>query len=150
MSIESFYRTSKQKFIRKILPIVKDQDLAEDLLHDSLIKALERESTYDARRASEETWFKCILFSTVWDWKRSQKKQLDIVETDLESLLDEALIPSLEARGDVNLKEFKNVTHKKVFYLRYVLGYTVQEISSLLDLTEDNVRKILQRLRKRC
>lgn len=150
MSIESFYRASKVKFIRKILPIVKDQDLAEDLLHDALIKAIERQSTYDARRASEETWFKCILFSTVWDWKRSQKKQLEIVETELEDLLDESLIPSLEFRGDIDINEFKNVVHKKVFYLRFVLGYTVQEISSLLDLNEENVRKILQRLRKRC
>ena len=150
MSIESFYRASKSKFIRKILPIVKDQTLAEDLLHDALIRAIERESTYDPKRASEETWFRCILFSTVWDWKRLQRKQLDIVETDLEDLLDEVLTPSLELMGDLNINEFKNVVHKKVFYLRFVLGYTVQEVSSLLELSEENVRKILQRMRKRC
>jgi RNA polymerase sigma-70 factor, ECF subfamily len=144
MSIESFYRASKQKFVKKLLPILKDPDLAEEILHDALVRALERYDKYDPSRASEETWFTHILFSTLWDWKRKQKRKVEIVEEVLEDLIDESIYPYL---GEF-LEGYKNTVHRKVFLLRSKLGYTTQEIALFLDLEEENVRKILQRLRK--
>lgn len=145
MSIESFYRTSKQKFIKKLLFVVKDPDLAEELVHDALVRALEKYHQYDPERASEETWFTHILFSTLWDWKRKQKRKIEILESPLEDLIDESIVPYM---GE-HLEGYKNLTHRRVFYLRTVLGYTPLEISLFMDLEEANVKKILQRLRKK-
>lgn len=144
MSIESFYRASKEKFIKKLLYIVKDRDLAEELVQDALVKALEKYDQYDPLRASEETWFTHILFSTLWDWKRKQKRKIEVVEEPLEELIDESIVPYM---GEF-LEGYKNTTHRKVFYLRRILGYTPKEISLFMGLEESNVKKILQRLKK--
>ena len=144
MTIESVYRASKTKLIKKILYIVKDRDLAEELVHDAIVRALEKYQQYDATKASEETWLTHIMFSILWDWKRKQKRKPEIVEADLELLLDENITPYM---GEF-LEGYRNSAHRKVFRLSSEFGYTPKEIGFLLDLQEENVRKILQRLRK--
>jgi RNA polymerase sigma factor (sigma-70 family) len=148
MSIDALFRRSKDKFVSKILPIVKNRDTAEELVQDAFLKAHLKWEQYDPARAKEETWFKHILFNTVWDWKRSQKRQVEIEDCEMADLLDESLSYYLELAQHVDVVAIENTEHKKVFYLRYLFGYTVKEVASLLCLQEENVKKILQRAKK--
>ncbi len=144
MSVEDFYKRSKEKLIRKILPIVKNRDVAEDLFHDAIVKALEKYDTYDPSRSKEETWFTAILFNQVWDWKRSFKRAPEIVDLELEEFIDESIVVH-----DVEIPiEIVNQFHKRIFYLRFVLGYKTQEIAYLLKSNPENIKKILQRLKR--
>lgn len=147
MSIEDFYRKSREKFLKKIAPIVKNREVSEDLFQDAIVTALEKYHLYDSSRSKEETWFTCILFTKVWNWKRSLKKGPDFVDTEVEEFLDETLSNYEESHENIELKT-KNPLHKKIFYLRYILGYSAAEISVLLKLNPENVKKILQRVKK--
>lgn len=144
MSVEDFYKRSKEKLIRKILPIVKNRDIAEDLFHDAIVKALEKYDTYDPSRSKEETWFTAILFNQVWDWKRSFKRSPEIVDIELEEFIDESItVHNVEIPIEI-----VNQSHKRIFYLRFVLGYETQEIAYLLKSNPEGIKKILQRLKR--
>lgn len=147
MAVEDFYKKSREKLIRKILPIVKSKDLAEELFHDAIVTALEKYETYDSRRSKEETWFSSILFNTVWDWKRTQKRQIELVDEDVEEFLDQILSDYESSHQELVLST-ENVFHKQVFYLRYLRGYGVNEIAKFLKSNPENIKKILQRVRK--
>lgn len=141
MSVEDFYKGSKEKFIRKILPIVKSRDIAEDIIQDAILLALETYDTYDPKRSKEETWFNCLVFTTLWNWKRSQKRLPPTV--DIEDYLESEALASAES--SVTIEGVENPLHKKILYLYFVRGYRPAEIAKFYNLTEVNVKKILQR-----
>lgn len=147
MMLEDFYKRSKYKLIKKIMPIVKSRDLAEDLFHDAIVRALERYESYDPLRSKIDTWFTHILFSIVWNWKRSYKKNIVVSLEDMGDFLDES-ISFYEAEKGKILSPVKNSSHKRIFFLRYVQGYTVTEIATLLNIFPETVKKALQRTKK--
>lgn len=150
MSVEDFYRRSKGKFLKKILPIVKSRETAEDLVQDAIIDALCRYKNYDPSRSKEETWFTYILFNKVWDWKRKQKRQIEIDPTPIEDFLDLAqAVDSEYLLQQLDLSEIDNPTHKFIAELYFKKGYTYKEIQLLIKANEETLKKTVQRLRKR-
>lgn len=141
MSVEDFYKGSKEKFIRKILPIVKSRDIAEDIIQDATLLALETYHNYDPSRAKEETWFNCLVFTTLWNWKRSQKRLPPTVNIE-DYLETEAL---LSPEYSMFVEGVSNPLHQKILHLYFIQGYKPVEIAKFYNLTEVNVKKILQR-----
>lgn len=150
MSVEELYRRSKNRFIKKILPIVKSRELAEDLLQDAMIVAMERYHLYDATRSKEETWFSYILFSTVWNWKRREKRQVLIDSQTLEDLEDILVAPPEGLMSDaIDVGKVTNPLHKLVIELHLKNGYSIKQIAWLLRGKESNFRKVLQRVQRK-
>lgn len=149
MSVEQLYKRSKSRFIKKILPIVKNWELAEDLVQDATIVAMEKYHLYDPKRSKEETWFNCILFSTVWNWKRKEKRQVDLDDKPVEEF-EELLIAASDGglASDVDTSLVKNPLHRLALELHIRRGYSAKEIAALLQDQEGNLRKILQRVKK--
>jgi len=146
MTIEALYIRSKRKFIYKILPIVKNWELAEDLVQDAMIKALEKYPLYDPKRSKEETWFNCILFSTVWNWKRKEKRQVELDAKPIEEFEDLFIAATDDSSfADLDMGGVKNHLHKLLLELHLKNGYSARELSTLFGLELSNTRKILQR-----
>lgn len=145
MTLEELYK-QRRSFIFKIKPFVKDYDVAEEVVQDAFTRALDKHTQYDKKKGSVKGWFTKILFSCVWKHLRELRKQPPTYDIDL--VLESDLLAYEE---EPNLRDYVsktvNVKHKQVLLAYFVLGYTYAEIASTLGLTQDNVRKIVQRFR---
>ena len=145
MTLEELYK-QRRSLIFKIKPFVKDYDVAEEIVQDAFTRALDRISQYDKRKGPLKGWFTKILFSCVWKHLRELRKQPPMYDIDL--VLESDLLAYEE---EPNLRHYVsktvNVRHKQVLLAHFVLGYTYAEVASTLGITQDNVRKIVQRFR---
>lgn len=145
MTLEELYK-DRGVLARRIRPYVHNDDALEDIIQEAFLKAFTRLDTYDKERASIKTWFNKILFSCVWDYKRSQKKEVCL---DIDDLCpeDEPFYTQSEEVSSF-LKKVKNDKHWKVLFCYFVLGLTDKESGYVTGTSEGNVRKIVQRFRE--
>ena len=143
-----FYSLNRKKFTHKLLYYTKSYDVAEDVVQDAFIKALDKFPQYDPTKGSLKAWFTKVLFSTLWNHIREQRKRpftFDIDDLLATDLLAYEEVPHLAT----HLNELDiNPKHRQVLIASMVIGYTNAEISRVLGVSEDNIRKILQRFRK--
>lgn len=146
MTLEQLYKDNRKKFIQKLLPYTKNYAVAEDLVQEAFIKAINRQHQFDPKRGSLKGWFVKVLFSGLWDYMRVEKRKpftfnLDtLLETDLFSYEE---VPELEDK----IEDIKNPRHRKIIYLYMVLGYSYLETAEQCVTTQVNIRKIVQRFR---
>jgi len=147
VTLEQLYQTQRRTFVFKILPYVKIYDVAEDLVQEAFTRALTKLDQYDKRKGPIKGWFTKILFSCVWSHLREQKKTPPMYDIDL--VLESDLLAYEE---EPNLREYvrktPNTKHRQALLGYFILGNTYEEISSLLGITQDNARKIVQRFRE--
>ena len=147
MNIENLYTNYRKSFVSKVRPYVQSWDVAEDIVQDAFARAMTCIDQYDKRKGSLKGWFTKILFSCVWKHLRELKKRPPMYDIDL--VLENDLLAYEE---EPNLRDYvkgvSNVKHKQALLGYFVLGNTYAEIAPLLGLTQDNVRKIVQRFRE--
>ncbi len=146
MILETLYATQRKTFIFKIRPYVRDYDVAEDIVQEAFTRALSKIDQYDPKKGPMKGWFTKILFSCVWSHLRNLKKTPPMYDIDL--VLETDLLAYEE---EPNLREYirgvYNIKHRQVLLAYFVLGNTNSEIAAMTGLTQDNVRKIVQRFR---
>lgn len=142
MTLEELFK-DREIFVKRVMPYVKCYDVAEDVVQNAFIKAFIYKDKYDETRASLKTWFNKILYSCVWDAKKKPKiKTVDIDEFDDKGYVEE--YDNLETF----VENITNPFHRKVLTCFHIYGYSPLEISLLLDTSESNVRKIIERFRR--
>lgn len=146
MTLEQLYKDNKKRYIRKVYPYLPNQEVCEDIVQEAFAKALNKFHTYDPKRGGLSTWFNSVLFSVLWSYKRSLRKDPAMV-----NILDYLECDDLAYYEDTELFEIietvKNRKHQKVLVSHFVLGYSYKETATHLNITQDNVRKIVQRFR---
>lgn len=146
MTLAQLYK-DRRKFIFKINPHIRDYNTSEDLVQDAFLKAFEKIGQFDPKKGSLKGWFTKVLFSCVWDYVRSTRKvpaMLDIALVLEHDILAYEPDPELT---DI-IRDVKNPEHRRVLLAHMVLGYSPKEISQVSGMTQDNVRKIIQRFRE--
>lgn len=147
MSLEALYEGQRHTFISKIYPYVRNRDVAEDIVQEAFTRALDKQDQYDPKKGGVKGWFLKILFSLVWTHVRSLKKTPPMYDIDL---VLESDLPVYQE--EPSLKEYvsgvTNIKHKQALLGYYILGYSYKEIATMLNLTYDNVRKIVQRFKE--
>ena len=147
MTLAELYLTHRKKMIYKVYPYVKDYSVAEDLVQIAFMRALYTESQYDPKKGSLKGWFTKVLFSCLWNYIREQKKVP--ITYDIETVLESELLGYEPEPGLLPyVEEVKNPTHKAVLVSYYVFGHSPEEIFTLLGVTQDNTRKIVQRFKE--
>jgi RNA polymerase sigma factor (sigma-70 family) len=147
VTLTELYEKDRQKLVFKVYPYLnKSYDAAEDLVQTAFVKALSCINQYNSDKGSIKTWFNKILFSTLWNSLRKNKKEpvmFDIDEQFVETFL------SYESENEMLplIMGVENKTHKSVLLGHFIFGYTPKEIHSVTGVTQDNVRKIVQRFR---
>ena len=128
---------------------VHDPTVAEDIVQDAFTKACLVAAQYNPSKSGLKTWFNKILFSTIWDYKRKNKKSISTV--DITDYMDSLDISTSQNDVSESIKAailaIRNVTHQSVLLSYYVLGYGTKEIEGVLGIKEANSRKIIQRFR---
>lgn len=160
----------RQRLLRRARVAVHDPSLAEDLVQDTLVAALEQRGRF-RRDASPVTWLTAILKNKVADWYRNAKRKRTVQlvdEADQHANPDlaamdgvaqhiEAIAAAQQPDGRAERRQMMGVLERclsrlprqtgRVFMMREWLGFETAEICQRLGITAENCRVILHRAR---
>jgi len=147
------YSNSIYSLIVRIVLIKED---AEELTQDSFLKAFKKLDSFKGD-CSFSTWLFRIAYNTAISATRKRKTVLSLVdETMLESVPDDAIENFFETDEDeMRLQKLEeaitklNAEEKALITLFYTEGKSVAELGKVLDLSTDNVKVKLYRVRKK-
>jgi RNA polymerase sigma-70 factor, ECF subfamily len=139
-----------------IVRIVLTKEDAEELTQDSFLKAFKKLDTFKGD-CSFSTWLFRIAYNTAISATRKRKMLFPLVdETMLESVPDEAIDTFFDQDDDeIRLQKLEeaitklNVEEKTLITLFYTEEKSVAELARVLDLTPENVKVKLYRVRKK-
>lgn len=128
----------------------KDNEKAEDFVHDLFAKIIRKPESFDIRR-SFKTWFYSVANNMC---KNEYKKQE--VRKNVSNGLDQiynVYDTSTNVLNEVTDKLFKedfekslvemNAKHAEIFVLRHIQGLSIKEIAEVLDLSDGTVKSRL-------
>jgi RNA polymerase sigma-70 factor (ECF subfamily) len=139
-----------------VLRIVGAEDIAQDVVQETFIKAWRNGAQYDAQKGTLFTWFLNIARNTAIDKTRSAafRKKAAAVPVD-ERLHDDPRHSVSVSTDCIGLRNFVGKLEEKyreVVELAYFQGHTQQEIAEKLSLpigtVKSRVRIALRELRK--
>ena len=141
---DKFYLSSKSWNVTKIRRLLNyNKDLAEDIIQDSYIRAIDYLDKYDKNKGTIATWFNRILFNNLRDLQKEMGSTIP---------LSESIMLNVASPVDVRLVEqelysIKNYNHRRVVQLFYINGYTSKEISQLMTMSRTNITTVCNRFR---
>ncbi|MCH8820899.1 RNA polymerase sigma factor [Patescibacteria group bacterium] len=125
----------------------KDKFLAEDLGQEVFIKIWKSIDKYDEKKGAFTSWMYRIAHNLLVDYYRG-KKTLTLKE-GLEASYSEDWLEKLDHSEKIqNVKKaLENVSadYKEVIILRFFEDLSVEEVSQIIDKSEENVRVIQHR-----
>lgn len=155
---ERIYLTYRQRMYKAAYYILRHSEEAEEIVHDSfleIIDLLERISEKDCHK----TWnyIVTIVKNKCFNKLKAQKKMADApYEEYMENVADqtkrdviELVMEKEKAEGVAKLLMQLPYPYKEVLYLQYYNQLSGEEISKVLGITPENVRKVASRARKK-
>lgn len=138
-AFEELYKMYGQSMHGVIYNIVRDDDIAEELMQDVFIKAWNNSNSYSSEKGRFFTWLLNIARNAAIDKTRSKAFKNSKKNLDVEYFVDILqTIESLDDKTDaIGIKKFVSKLAKKcieVIELLYFKGYTQQEASEALDM----------------
>lgn len=147
--IEEWYMQFHQTIFKYILLMVKDYQQAEDLTHETFVKAYKYHNTFK-RNSSAKTWLFSVAHNVTIDYLRKQKpiqlfKEVFNSKKD-PNPLPEQIVQIKESSHELykalaSLKE----SYREVIILRKIKGFSIIETANILDWTESKVKSTLNR-----
>jgi RNA polymerase sigma-70 factor (ECF subfamily) len=137
------------RYIIKNTGNVSEEDISE-CMSDILYTIWMRINKYDGRKASFKTWIMLVTRGCAIDYLRKNIRRGNVVSFDE---IDEIYVADTDytriSDGSV-IAFLQELTppDNEIFYRRFVLGESVDEISKVLEITKENVYKRLSRGKK--
>jgi RNA polymerase sigma-70 factor (ECF subfamily) len=145
-AIALIYENYSEALFGVISKIIKDEDLAQDVLQESFIKVWKKAKTYDASKAKLFTWLYRIARNTAIDKYRSisnkQDKEIQIEDSNVYKLS----VMSLN-QDAIDLKKHIATLDNKyqiVINALFFEGMTQQEASDELDIPLGTIKSRLK------
>jgi RNA polymerase sigma-70 factor (ECF subfamily) len=138
-----------------IYSIIKNQNLAEDILQQTLMKAYEKFDTLQDIKKFK-SWIFTIAKNESLSWIKKYNREipstdiyLDLLEGSSADIPEELLITS-EIKEQVK-KSIKilNPIDQEIIYLRYYYDLSLNEIALILNLNENTVKTKHKRAKKK-
>jgi RNA polymerase sigma factor (sigma-70 family) len=155
-AFEKLYNMYNQSIHGIIYNIVKDHELAEEVMQDVFIKAWEKADTYNASKGRFFTWLLNISRNAAIDKTRSKSYKKSNKNLNSDFFVD--ILQSSENLGSktdaIGIKKFVNQLAEKcikIIELLYFKVYTQKEASKELDMPIGTIktrnRNCIQELR---
>ncbi|MBD8069109.1 RNA polymerase sigma factor [Bacillus sp. PS06] len=147
--IAVWYDQHSKSVLDFILLMVRDYQQAEDLTHETFIKAFSYLDSFK-NHSSEKTWLFSIAHNVTVDFLRKKKPSRLLTEVLLfqkdKSFLPEEAIQIKEESQEVykaigRLKE----SYRKVIILRKIKGFSTEDTARILGWSESKVKSTLFR-----
>ncbi|ARI77213.1 RNA polymerase sigma factor SigX [Halobacillus mangrovi] len=148
---DDLYDKYHRDLFQFIIYMVKDRDLAEDLVQDVYIKVIKSYQSFDGR-SSEKTWLFSIARHVTIDFFRRQKRKrnriMDFFDwsekaekiQDTDTLPEEIAIQNEEMKAVYQALDQCTVDQRSVIILRFIQGMSIQETAAILDWSESKVK----------
>lgn len=154
--MEMVYQYYGGALMALILPIVPKKEVAEEVLHDVLMKIWNGIDGYDGSKSRLFTWMARIAKNAAIDRTRSKiyrragkTAQLDDVVSNRNELSE---TPSTDYIGVISLLEKLDADHRPIIELLYLKDYTQSEAAKELDVPLGTIktrsRRAILQLRK--
>lgn len=147
--IADWYLHHSDSVFKYIFMMIQDHQQAEDLTHDTFIKAYKNFHLFE-ERAKARTWLFRIAHNVTIDYIRKRKPVTilkDIFSTKKDtSPLPEDVVEVRESSRELyqalgNLK----ASYREVIILRKIKGFSIKETSEVLNWSEGKVKTTLYR-----
>ena len=134
---------------------LEDTEQARDLMHDSMIKALDNIKSFrNDSEGSLYVWLRKITLNMVFDTLRQNTRFMEISielvsDDDLQSVEETDDEPDQEIPESVFKQVISTLTpvRRAVFNMYYIDGFSHKEIAKALDITERGSTSILAKAR---
>jgi RNA polymerase sigma factor (sigma-70 family) len=132
--------------------IVNDKALAEEIMQDSFLKAFTKLDSYSGK-VTFGAWLKKIVINTsINEFKKTNKYQFDRLEEVTEIVdtneNDAILWNELKAEQIVKTMQSLKSNYKIILTLFFIEGYDLEEISAILNITNENCRTTMSRAKE--
>jgi RNA polymerase sigma-70 factor (ECF subfamily) len=134
---------------RYCLSQTKNKEVAEDIIQNVFLKVLKK---FPPDQLPPLPYFFTITRNTTIDyWKKKKEVVVDISTVQFNSLVDEKSDPVKTIDQEFDSKEISkalerlNFEQKEILTLRFISDLSNQEISQLLDKSEEAIRQIQYR-----
>lgn len=147
--IAAWYDQHSKSILSFILLMVKDYQQAEDLTHDTFVKAYLYHHSFN-QHSSEKTWLFSIAHNLTVDFLRKRKprkflKEMFLLQKNNNSLPEEMFrIKEESSELYKALGEIKD-TYRKVIVLRKIKGFSIEDTAKILNWSESKVKSTLFR-----
>lgn len=149
MNVYSVYHEFHQDFVRFAISLCHQRQLAEDLVQESYLKAIDQEQLFEVLNSHQtKAWFFMTIKRNYIDYHR--RKQLEINHF-MQSKMDE-MCTSPHYNDNILLKNALNSLCQddlKLFLLRYNHGYNASELSEMLGQNPSTIRGRLSNITKK-
>ena len=150
--LERLYLSYKQTMFYVANRILKDNYLAEDAVHQAFLRIINNLNKIDVIECPKTRGFVVIIVqNTAIDLYNRRKHQNTIPLHEITFQACDASDSILS--GEYNELEKKIISlpvqYSSVILLRYSQGYSVAEIADILGISQDNVRKRIERGKKK-
>lgn len=127
--------------------ILKDYDLAQDVVQDTFIQVIKKYNTLK-NKESEKTWIMKIATNQCKNQLRSQWFKKITFYEDEQELANKT--SEMEIKEDHTLKYIYELKekYKEVILLYYYQEMSIKEIASALGKKESNIQQLLKRARE--
>lgn len=138
---------------RKAYSILKDSHLAEDAVQESFIRILKNFDNVIKKKCPQtQSYLVKIVKRVSIDVYRKRKKQQTFPFDEREGAMIDEFINMEDMLVGKEIETYLLQLPKSYYIilsLKYDDGYTYKEIASILDITEENVKKRLMRARNK-
>ena len=135
-AFEKIYQIYSKSIFGVIFTILKDEELAEEILQDVFLKVWDKASTYEPSKGRFFTWVLNIARNTSIDHMRSKAYKNQQLNLENETFVD-----IIEARGDnteaIGIQKYIRLLEpmcRKIIDLLFFKGYTQQESAKALEM----------------
>ncbi len=142
-SIEQIYEKYADLLYRLALVNLGSESDAEDAVHDCFMKYLEKQPPFNDDK-HEEGWFVKVTVNICRDIMRKKKHRGYVPLEEIHHLKNE----ENEDMGILYYLEKISPRHRAVITLHYLEGYSVSEISEMLNISASAVKMRLSRGRE--
>ena len=149
---EIIYREYRDLMLYIANRILGDTKDSEDVVHQSFVKLIDILETIDEPRCHKtRSLVVTIVERTSIDlYRRRQRENTLSLDEEYVNVSDTAQIDTAADRADLAAAIASLPTrYREVLLLRYDSGFSDREIAGLLSMSEENVRKTIQRAKER-
>ncbi|HEX6286724.1 MAG TPA: sigma-70 family RNA polymerase sigma factor [Acidimicrobiia bacterium] len=150
--IESLLESEYQQLYRFALSITRDPSHAEDLTHDTLIRAIEREDQFSGDTSKLGAWLRRILHNHAVDTARRSARELAVDEVEDRWKDDDYTVnPEVFALKAQDTYELEDALaripfiYRSTVLLHDVEGWTARQIAELQDIGLPAAKQRLRR-----